>query len=161
MVLPLKKSAAATPTGDNIAVEGTGDLNDGVDIYLSSEIQEKIKNIIKSDCDNELNSKCYNEVRALFDEPETGLMARNPLLIGLGIVGGLGAVLFPAIYKEQQPSVIHVPLRDINQATQLPKATQVVVKPEEGSFITIEPSPQPTATGYVSILLCFAGRPWA
>jgi hypothetical protein len=154
--LTLSKTAAAHPTGDNIALEGTGDIQDGVDIYLSPEIQENIKNIVKSDCDKELNSKCYNEVQDLFDKPETGLMARNPVFIGLSIVGGLGAVLFPAIYKETQPSVIHVPMRELNQATEIPEATQIIVEPEHGSFITIDPSPQPTATGYVSnfALIC-------
>lgn len=139
-------------------MEGTGDLQDGVDIYLSPEIQGKIKNIVKSNCDKELNSKCYNEIQDLFDEPETGLMARNPVLIGLGIVGGLGAVLFPALYKETQPSVIHVPLRELNQATQIPKATQIVVEPEHGSPITIDPSPQPTATGYASTFTMIRGK---
>lgn len=130
-------------------MEGTGNLQDGVDIYLSSEIQEKISKIVKSDCEKDLNSKCYNEVQDIFEKHETGLVARSGLIFGAGIAG-LAGIFFPLLYHEQQPSVIHIPIEDFNQATKLPKATEIVVKPEHGSPITVNPSPQPTATGYAS-----------
>jgi hypothetical protein len=153
----LPKTAAATPTGDNIALEGTGDLKDGIDIYLSPELQTKIKRIVKLNCENQMDSRCYTQVRDLLDEPETGLMTRNPLLLGLAAVGGISAILFPVLYEDAQPSVIHVPIKELNEATKLPKATRIVLVPEKGSTITIDPSPEPTATGYVSTLVPLDG----
>jgi hypothetical protein len=104
---------------------------------------------VKSDYEKDLNSKCYNEVQDIFEKHETRLVARSGLIFGAGIAG-LAGIFFPLLYYKQQPSVIHIPIEDFNQATKLPKATEIVVKPEHGSPITVNPSPQPTATGYAS-----------
>lgn len=135
-------------TGLAIAYSGSGSPEEGIDIFVSEELQGKVREAYDADC-KEINDACYTSVKDVLIHPDNELQPRqlDPVTVGVAVVLGFIAVLFPVWYKGDQtvPVPIHMPAAEISQASEAESATAVVVVTgTEPPVITITPKPEPT-----------------
>lgn len=132
-------------SGSLIEFDADGQADNGVDIFLSTDLQNNINAALDSNC-GELNNKCFQSMRDSVINSNTELSSRQAQSGGPVLVL-LVALFFPLYYQEKQP--IPVPIQfnpsQISAASSLATASTIVVIPESGSPITITPSPKPPA----------------
>lgn len=145
--------SAAGPT----QAGATGLPEDGIDIFISSELQGKIENVMKAKC-QEVNDKCFQSVKDVINTPETELQSRATMG---GLVTGAYAVFhmilgMAYLWNQKEEKVVqwHIDKEGIIQVSAAMSASEIVVATGTGApSVTITPKPEPTTpTGYVPLV---------
>jgi hypothetical protein len=126
--------------------------DEGIDVYISSDLQSDISLAMDSNC-HTMNEQCVQGVRDVIAGPKTELQARNPVII-VSFLVGLISVLFPAIHLastgDPVPVHIYVPPAQASQASDAATASVTIVTVDNTPSFTITSKPEPTSvTGYV------------
>ncbi|KAH8433391.1 uncharacterized protein LDX57_011025 [Aspergillus melleus] len=137
--------------GRALDIRDTGNSEDGVDVYFSSELQDEVKEVIKDHC-KEVDSDCIVSVQGVVGSPDTKIEARRkPLLRGsiFGAIVALLCTLWQGQNQDAPPINIHMPSQIMNSMSAVATETVVVlVGPSETPTVTITQAPAPTtATG--------------
>lgn len=119
--------------------------DEGIDVYISPELQGNISTAMASDCEN-ITDQCVQGVKDILSNPSTELQARNPVLLAAGALGFLN-ILYPAfhLYNSPEPVPIHIsiPPELLTAVAGETTATVTIVTVSDTAF-TITPSPEPT-----------------
>lgn len=135
-----------------IEFDGDGQTDNGLDIFLSSNLQNNINSALDSNC-GELNDQCFQSMRDSLMNDDTELYSRqDPATLTVGaLVVGFASLLFPFYYQNKEPIPVPIQLdpSHVSAASELATANVIVIVPESGAPITITPSPEPPAvTGW-------------
>ncbi|KAM0330636.1 hypothetical protein ACHAQA_003586 [Verticillium albo-atrum] len=149
----LRQDVEAPPlTGNTVWLSGKE--NDGYNVYLSPETQDKVVGILEA-C-GKADDKCYQEVRKVLRSANLqidGEIERRGFVQFLSKtfkkVGSVfsfiaGALISNWAMKQEQPSGLFVPHEIASQASKLTEATGVVVSADGTVVATITPTPDPT-----------------
>lgn len=120
--------------------------DEGIDVYISSDLQRDISSIIKSVC-QALNEQPVQGVRDVITGPKTELQARNPVLL-VGFLVGLISILFPAVHfastSDPVPVHIYIPPAQASQASNAATASATIVTVDNTPPFTVTPKTEPT-----------------
>lgn len=147
--------------GRALDVRDTGNLNDGVDIHLSSELQDKVREMIKSNCEK-IDNDCVESVRSVISGPDTKIEARRrPLLRGsiFATIVSFLCALWEGQEQQAPPVNIHMPSQIMSSISSVAtEPTVVMVGPSNTPTVTITQAPAPTAeAAYVQFLSMSVG----
>ena len=138
-------------TGAVVVFTAAVQADQGVNVFLSPDLQNSIKGIMDANC-QELNGPCFQSVRDGLINPSTELVARQletAALVGAAVMAFV-SLLFPFYYQESRPipNPIKLDPVHISAASAAAIATETVVVPTSGPPVTMMPKPTPpTVTG--------------
>lgn len=138
-------------TGSIIEFDGDRQADNGLDVFLSTDLQNNINAALDSNC-GELNDQCFQSMRDSLMNDDTELYSRqDPATLTVGaLVVGFASLLFPFYYQDKEPIPVPIQLDPsyVSAASALATASAIVIVPESGAPITITPRPNPlTVTG--------------
>ena len=131
-----------------IEFDGDGQVDNGLDVFLSTDLQNDINTALDSNC-GQLNDQCFQSMRDSLMNDDTELYSRqDPAILTVdALVVGFASLLFPFYYQNKEP--ISVPIQldpcHVSAASALATASAIVIVPESGALITITPRPNPPA----------------
>jgi hypothetical protein len=132
---------------------GTAPAQEGLDVFISNDLQSKIENTRASQC-QQLNNECVQTIKDLLLNPNTNLEARQDpftLVILSVVVLIFAAVMANHINHKSEPVATHwsADPTQISQASAASNATAIVVVTTSNTpLLTITPKPDnPSVTG--------------
>lgn len=129
-----------------IEFDGDTQADNGLDIFLSTNLQNNINAALGSNC-GKLNDQCFQSMRDSLMNEDTELHSRqDPATLTVGaLVVGFTSLLFPFYYQDKEPIPVPIQLdpSHVSAASALATASTVVLVPESGAPITITPSSEP------------------
>ncbi|KAI9869730.1 MAG: hypothetical protein M1830_005152, partial [Pleopsidium flavum] len=145
---------SASLTGLDIAVaanpSATGIPKEGIDVFLSDKLADKVKDAIKKNCKDKIDTKCYQSVQTILQSKDVNLQARQ-----LGVIAVLagGVTLFigivtPYLFSHDKniPVPIHIGPDELSQISLIGTKTEIHVATATsgGSIFTVTQPPKPT-----------------
>jgi len=158
----MSQTTTPTLTGLEISYTEVAGPGQGINIFLSSDLQGNISNTVKSNCP-ELDDQCFQSVRDLLISPNTELdptIEPRWFFLGLAGLAGLLGLLIPAFRfaSYEVPNPIYIPPAQVSQVSLAAPATEFVMFTGSGTpTMTITPKPEPTTiTGYVCQMIIWS-----
>lgn len=148
-------------SGSVVRYTGGSTPDEGINVFLSPEVRDRIKSAISTNC-QEVTNDCVQSVKDVISSPNTELQAR--FIITAGAVGAIiagvvevfawitsiVAVYFTFLGDVSKgvgvppfPEYVHIPPSQVSQLTSVAAATVTVVMANDAPTVTITPKPVP------------------